>query len=204
VNSSLYTDSLNAKAISEMIDDGHNKSIFIYENINIYERLFIERGLKTCTYSRIKEEREVASEVDAALIFIDLLENSIDDFALDIEDITSKKNVIIFFYVIICGHKENEGVIGAFKSSIRVNKAKKIIQKKLNLHKYTTQDILINNNKIQAILPFFLLRRLYKRPWKFSPDLLFNNKLKIVKYVLIKFLPVNLFNDQIIVFRYNG
>jgi len=195
----LYTNSLNAITISEIIDDGHNKSVFIYENHNIYEKIFLERGLKA--YTNLLNKKEI----DAVFICLDLSKSLIDDHLICIKNILRRVNIEKKIYVIITNNKKSKGLIYNLKSYLMIKKAKikikNLLYKELNLYKYTSQNILFNNNKIQAILPFFLLKKYYKRPWRFSISILYNCKLKVIKYILVKFLPINLFNDSLLVFK---
>ncbi len=191
--------------IPEIIDDNLNTSVLICENQNIYGKLIANRGMRVVKCAFTKDFPHPGIEVDAALIHVDLSIVKVDEYLPNMKVILSNSNISKKVYLIISDNNKDKGIVSTFKSSLKIKfnevKIKKLMCKDLNLCESISQYILIDNNKVQAVLPFPLLRKYYRRSWKLTSTSSFDAVTRMLRYVFIKYIPINMFSNLLIVYE---
>ena len=191
--------------IAEIIDDESNENIIVYENSHYFSDTFSERGLNVYRSELNNSLSQGDKEIDSAFININisLFENS--DPVLKISEVLTNVVNLKKVYILISSNSQNKKILLNLRTTIKI----KFLEKKIkfffsnqpHLYKYETQHILKNNNKVQQILPRYLIKSFYRRSWKLKSRSYILSFFKWIKFILIKFSLVPSSNNILIVFE---
>ena len=192
------------QVIAEIIDDNSNKSLLVCENKDFYAKSISNRGLEVFQSRFIEVFKHRDIEVDAALIDIDLSILKANEYLKNILTIFNNIKVLKKIYIIVSNSQDLKSqsiFCSSFKIKFNEIKIKRLMSKKFNFCTYETQYILEDNDKVQAVLPFFLVRKYYRRSWKLTSVSFLGSAARLLKYFFIKYIPFNLFSNILIVFE---
>jgi len=194
--------------IAEIIDDESNKNILVYESSDYFSNTFSERGLNVYRPELLNLLSNENKKIDSAFISLNmnlfLYEKS--DPILKISEALAQIADLNKVYILISSNSESKKIIlnlwPAFKIKLLKNKIKFFFSSKPFFKNYEVQYTLRNNNKVQQILPKYLIKTFYKRSWKISSSSIITSLINLIRFFIIKYLHIFFSNDVLMVFEY--